>query len=255
MMEDGEIYSVSAAESYGDYKAASLTRPAYIHEWIKDNINLAQIEKFHAVYDNGLRAILFFMVTTGNTEVDTCLAYFIDRGAQRGWAILQNETYTSGYDCSCSAQVREGVGDWKIYTGGYGGYVWSLNESSRNDNGNPFYGGITTPWLSMEDARISKRFDNLFIVTSEDNYNLLANYSVDGTYIGQLSLSTSASGTKLDDFMLDDDYLAESSIADNIGRIGIIGKRIKFEIFNSELNEDFIMSQLLIDFIPTGANI
>ena len=32
MMEDGEIYSVSAAETYGDYKAASLTRPSYMQE-------------------------------------------------------------------------------------------------------------------------------------------------------------------------------------------------------------------------------
>ncbi|MGB2809465.1 MAG: hypothetical protein WBC22_17115, partial [Sedimentisphaerales bacterium] len=97
MMEDGEIYSVTAAEAYGDYKAASLTRPSFIHEWIKTYIKLSAIADFHATYDPVIRAIKIFVVRVGETECNTALCYFIDREPSKAWVILDNQDYESGY--------------------------------------------------------------------------------------------------------------------------------------------------------------
>ena len=44
MMEDGEIYSVTAAETYGDYRAASLLRPADMNSWLGNGPVLASID-------------------------------------------------------------------------------------------------------------------------------------------------------------------------------------------------------------------
>jgi len=40
MTEDGTIYSVVASESYGDYKKQTLTRAAFVDEWIRSNVRL-----------------------------------------------------------------------------------------------------------------------------------------------------------------------------------------------------------------------
>lgn len=253
MMEDGEIYSVTTAQQYGDYKAASLTRPSYMHEYIADYINLTAIDDFHAVYDSKLRAVLFFMVSTGETEVDTCLAYFIDKPPQSAWSTFNNIVYDSGYKAASSAPVLAATGDNQIYTGGYNGWVWNLNTSARNDNDNGYYGGITTPHLSFEDARIHKRYDNLFVVTTEESYNLQVRWAMDGLRQSAIELSSSGTGVKLGTFMLDTDTLADQTISDSLSRLGAIGKRIQVEVYNDTVNEDFLLSQLLIDFIPIGA--
>jgi hypothetical protein len=53
--------------------------------------------------------------------------------------------------------------------------------------------------------------------------------------------------------MLDTDYLVEPTIDDDFGRLGQFGKRLQLEVYNDSVNEDFLLSQVLIDFIQTGA--
>jgi hypothetical protein len=61
MMEDGNIYSISSVQDYGDYRRASLTRPAHIDKWINDYVDLSAIADFHVVHDEELRAVKWFM--------------------------------------------------------------------------------------------------------------------------------------------------------------------------------------------------
>lgn len=134
MMEDGEIYSVAAVQSFGDYKAASLSRPSFIHNYIADNVDLTQIDTFHSMYDPALRAIFFFVMRNGQTRIDTALVYFIDRDVKEAWSVHDNLVSVSGYSAFCSFLVRESAGIYKVYTGGYAGFIWKLNQTARSDN-------------------------------------------------------------------------------------------------------------------------
>lgn len=88
MTEDGEIYSVTAAQSYGDYKAASVSRPSFINQWIADNVDLTLAkDQFHAVFDPALRAVKIFVVRQGEVNIDTALIYFIDRNPAEAWSV------------------------------------------------------------------------------------------------------------------------------------------------------------------------
>ena len=73
MSEDGEIYSVITTQTTGDYRAVSLTRPAHIHTWIADNVDLTKIDDFHMVFDPVLRTIKVFVIRTGFSNVETVL--------------------------------------------------------------------------------------------------------------------------------------------------------------------------------------
>jgi len=253
MMEDGDIYSVTAAETYGDYKAASLTRPSYMHEWIKEYVNLGCIADFHALYDPVLRCILFFVARAAETEVNTALAYFIDKPPNKAWTILDNQDYESGYSALCSAKARAGAGKWKIYTGSYGGRIWKLNEENRNDNGNGYVSGIRGASNAFGNARQTKRYDRIKVIsTSEGACAVTMRWWIDGGLAGTKDIALAIDGDPLGSFELGTGVLGGPNILENNVDIGAIGKRIQAEAYNSTANEDFFLSQFLFDFMPLG---
>lgn len=254
MMEDGEIYSVTAAESYGDYRAASLARPSFIHEWIKKYVALGYIDNFHAVYDPTLRAILFFVVRVGETEINTALAYFIDREPAKAWTILDNQDYESGYSALSSCLVRQSAGVWKIYTGSYAGRIWRLDIANRNDNSEAFLSGYRSPLMPFDNPRQSKRYDKIRIIsTSEGTCDATARWWVDNVLIDSETLTFAADGDPLGGFELGTGVLGGASILENTVKLGKIGKRIQIELVSNVADHDFFFSQILIDHILLGA--
>ena len=257
MTEDGTIYSVTTAQNYGDYKKASLTRTSplgspFMDEYIRDNIKLSAIADFHAVYDPVLRSIYFFVVRSGQTVVDTALCYFIDRLPDNGWVVKDNINFDSGFKASSSAAVLKATGDIKIYTGGFSdGFVWELETANKNDNGNPYSSGFKTPRGGLGNPRLTKRFDNTrILVEVEGGYSLFVDIWVDGTYIGQKSVSLVGSGDVYGTAVYGTARYAGIEIVEVMFSIGKVGKRIEYHIFNNNLNEDFFVSQILTDFKP-----
>jgi len=260
MMEDGEVYSVLVAQTAGDYKAASLSRPSFIHTWIKANVDLSKIADFHANYDPLLRAIRIWVVRQGQTTIDTNLVYFIDRPVDAAWSIHDNQTSTSGHKAYCSGVIRQTVtGNYKLYTGDYAGFLWKIEEATRSDNGIGYYAGIRTPHLSFDAGdtgltRIRKRFDRGWVLTApKGNHNLNISILLDGSDSITSSVSLQGAGGVLGSFVLGTDKLGGNEILDREYDIGMAGKRLQTELYNSNAGQDFFISQLMFDFVPLGA--
>jgi hypothetical protein len=251
MMDDGTIYSVAAVQEFGDYKIASITKPSWIDKWIRENTDLGKINQFHGVYDPELRIIRFFVVRSGQTNIDTCLVYNIDKGPEEGWVIHDNQTNASGFDASCSAVVlRVPAEDHStyIYTGDYLGNVWELEEGPRNDNGEAYFAGFKTARLNFANARVTKKYRRGWLITEEKgDYNLFINTWVDGVSLAQQTVDLSGAGALWGTMVWGSFTWAGDALIDQPFDIGTKGKRIQFEIFNSNVNEDFFVSQMLID--------
>ena len=251
MMDNGEIYSISAAEKYGDYETASLTRPSFMHEWIKKYINLSKINDFHAIYDPVLRAVKFFVVRTGESNIDTTLCYFIDRPPDKAWVILSNQNHESGYSARSSALIEVLTGTWKVYTGSYNGKIWKLGETNRNDNGNPFVSIYKTPLLSFDNVREHKRYDRIKIVSiAEGICSATFTWWIDGVLKNSKDIEFSAGGDVLGSFILGTSTLGGLNILESSVSLGYTGKRIQIEAKSNTANEDFFLSQFLVDFVP-----
>lgn len=256
MTEDGTIYSVTATQTYGDYKKASLTRPNFIDQWIRDNVRLLSVQDFHMVYDPVLRAIYIFVVRTGQTEIDMALVYFTDRGPIDGWIIKDNMISDSGYHCSASALVRKAVGDNKIYTGGWDdGYVWELETTSQSDNGAAYSAGFKTPRFHMSDMRLTKRFDTGWIVAAEQGSSvLLVDIWIDGLFISQevVDLASGGTGGVYGTGVYGTGVYGGVELIQQSFPINWEGERLELHIHNDNADSDFFITLLMIDFEALG---
>lgn len=253
MAEDGEIYSVAAVQDFGDYKLASITRPAKMDRWIRENVDLTDIDRFHGVYDPKLRAARFFVVRAGQSAVDTCLKYYIDRPADQAWAVDDGIEVASGYDASCAAVVRSTTGTYEVWTGDHVGFLWKLERTNKNDADMGYTAGFKTPHLAMEDPRIVKRFDRgILTVRPEGDYDLSIKVYVDGDFMDTKTVSLAGGGAVYGAGVYDTDVYGGTDLIEGDFDLGYIGKRIQFEIYNSTVNQDFFVSGLMVDVKPLG---
>lgn len=254
MQEDGEIYSVTAVQSYGDYKTASISRPAFMHAWIKDNVNIALIDQFHAIYDRTLRAIKFFIVRNGMSVVDTALVFFIDRPPAQAWAIHDNLLFPSGYSASCSFEVRESAGIYTIYTGDYAGWLWKTEQSAKNDNGSGYNCQFKTPPLTFDNPRVLKKYRRgKIIFAAPGNYNVNLRWWVDNVEQAPRIVTFMNLGSVYDGAAFDTGTYAGPNVADADFELGAIGKRLQLQLENSVPDQDFFVSKIMIDNEVLGA--
>lgn len=253
MTEDGEIYSVITAQEFGDYKSASLTSASFVSRWIRENVNLSAIAKFHAVYDSVLRAIKFFVVRTGQSTVDTALVYFIDRGISNGWMIHSNQEAVSGYSASASAEILQSAGNFEINTMDYSGFQWRLEQTNKNDDSAAYPSLFRTPRLAFGDPRSDKNYLQGWLITqAEGTHSLSIKTWVDGRPKATQTVDLTPTGDVFGTGVFNTAVFGEDSMIDKPFPIHDYGKRIQYEIFNNNANEDFFISQILTDFRPIG---
>jgi hypothetical protein len=235
MTDTGDIYSVNAAQQYGDFQQASLVRPSFIHKWILDNVDLAYIANFHAIYDPSIRAIKFFVTSEGSSTNDMALVYFVDRGPVDGWMVHDNADNDSGYNALSAAMIYVGAGNYEMYTGDYTGQVWSLEQTTKSDNSLYYYAGFKTPLNGLTENRGNKNFKRGFLI------------------VDPVDTETIAVIPTVDDVELNEELISVESGKKNYEfNIGFNGKRIQYEIYNKAAGEDFFISQVLTDLRPLG---
>jgi len=268
MMEDGEIYSVIAVQESNDYKRASLTRPAGIDDWIRNNLNLSKIEKFHSVYDPVNRLIKFFVVRGVGSSVDTALVYNIDRPPDQAWAIHDNLDYASGYNAASSILVKDTSERFRIYTGGTDGNIWDLETKRTNDDGNGYEFKFATPFFSpMPNRRVNYSFAMAGVtVKASGNYNLNYEIWIDAALFasGTINLMGVSSvwgptdpnagvwgptDTNASKWGVSREFI------DKLFDIGSEGKRIKLVFSNSNAEEDIFVTKIFLDFKPLGTRV
>lgn len=249
MAEDGDIYSILAVQQYGDYQAASISRPSFMHTWISKNVDLSSINDFHATYDPAIRAVKFFVKLIGKSTNDTALVYFVDRDPKEAWAIYDNDVSNSGYKASASALVRKSDKSYVVYTGGYSGEVWSLETSTKSDGVNGYTFSPKTPYLTFGDARKKKLYTNgRLTLIQRGDFDLTIRWWVDSSPQPDILLSPTTVGGVYGSGVYGSSVYGGEDIIDSEFELGQIGSRISLQFVNSDPGEDFFMSAGYVDF-------
>lgn len=253
MSKDGTIYSLTAVQQYGNYKLAELSRPSFIDRYIREEVNLSSIDDFHMVFDKEIRAVRIFLIRSGQTTVDSSLVYFVDKAPNEAWMIQDNQQATSGFSASCSFQVYAS-GRQRVYTGDYSGFVWKLEENNKNDDSKSYYAGFKTVNFNMDNPRSLKFFRSAKIITEPEGSTtqIQVNWWVDGIFQGTILVSLDGGSSTYGSGQYGTARYGGNDFIENTFELGMAGKRIQFELFSNDVNEDFFLSQMLVDHEGIG---
>lgn len=260
MMEDGDIYEVVRAQQIRDYDRASITRPWFIHRWIKDNVDLTKIDNFFMAYDPQIDALKIFVTLQGRSQNTCALVYYLPNTLwpEGKWAPphdAEDNPTASGYNAASGANVWVSKGERRLYTADYAGRVWALEKSSKSDNGNAYKSVVDTPQLDLELPRNIKLFEDLRLdYKSRGSYSIALTPIIDSVNQTVQTVTLTASGAGLGAFVLDTDTLGAASISEGGTVLGYEGRYIRVQISNAGAGEDYFVSYLLVDFLDHGAN-
>lgn len=265
MAEDGTIYSLQGIIATGSYASNQLARPAYVDKFIRDNIALSNIQNFHCCFDRKLRAVKFFMQEGGSAN-NIALLYFVDRPPNQAWIIHDNENFPSGYNATCSFEVRNGPGDWQIWTGDNQGLLWKLEQSIRHDDdvntgptaaaGNSYPTRIKTIRQDLGSPRAWKHFRGLiFRGSASGQVDFTMRKWIDGVRQEDSTFQINGSGASFDSAIFDTDVFAGDSLVPAMIDVGYYGRDAQFEFVNDTAGQDFFLSELLYLYQPRGIRI
>lgn len=252
MSEDSHVFQLNAVFNTGDYEAVSLAKPSYIDRYLREIATIDTINEWNCAYDRKLRAIKFFVRTSGAAP-DTALVYFIDRDPTIAWAIHDNLNYASGYNASASFSYRKAVGDWRIRTGDSSGRIWELESTSRDDNSNSYENRFKfKPW-EFDNPVMWKYFRKIIArVRSVSNATFTVRIWVNGIRKSDVTLDVSGSGSMFDTALFDDAVFADDVISFEPFDIGHYGFSLQIEFVNDVAGQDYIFSELVIPVKEEG---
>ena len=258
MAEDGLIYDLSGVLTTGAYNAAPLNRPAFVDKFIRDNVNLGNIQNFHVAYDRKLRALKWFM-QQGGTANNIALTYFVDKPATSAWIIHNNTNGDSGYNATCSCEVRNNPGDYQVWTMDKIGNLWKLEQTSRDDNGLAYPTVIMTKAQdlgSQDMPRNNKHWQAIALRgQSSGAVDFTIYMFVEGVSLGSQSFALKGSGATFDSAHFDVDSFATDLVTTDPIYMGFYGRDLQLQLVNNEAGQDFFLSEILYFVKPLGIKV
>jgi len=255
MTEDGLIYDLIGVLTTGGYNATALNRPAFVDKYIRDNVNLGSIQNFHAAYDRKLRAIKFFMQSGGNGN-NIALTYFIDKQPTSAWIIHNNTASNSGYNATCSAEVRVTPGNYQVWTMDSSGNVWALEQTSRDDNGQPYPICIATKAQDLEDPRSVKHYMAICLRgQASGTVNFTMYPFVEGQALGPQTFQLNGTGATFDSATFDNSFFSTDLVTSAPVYIGVYGRDLQIQLFETETGVDFFLAEILYLVKPLGIKV
>jgi hypothetical protein len=267
MAEDGLIYNLSGVLTTGAYNAAPLNRPAFVDKFIRDNVNLGNIQNFHVAYDRKLRALKFFMQEGGSAN-NIALTYFIDKQPTSAWIIHNNPNGNSGYKATCSCEVRNAPGDYQVWTMDGIGNLWKLEQTSRDDNGVAYPTIIMTKAQDLGGSGQNYQTGTYGMPRNNKHWMAIAlrgqasgtvNFTiymfVEGIALGSQTFSLMGSGATFDSAHFDVDTFATSLVTTSPIYMGFYGRDLQLQFVNNTAGQDFFLSEILYFVKPLGIKV
>jgi hypothetical protein len=255
MAEDGLIYNLSGVLTTGAYNAAPLNRPAFVDKFIRDNVNLSNIQNFHVAYDRKLRALKFFMQEGGNKN-NIALTYFIDKRPESAWIVHNNTASASGYNAVCSCEVRVSAGNYQVWTMDMTGNIWGLEQPSRDDNGNSYPVIINT---KAQDLNVPRNNKHWHAMALRGDASGTANFTiypiVEGQAIASRTFSMGGSGSTFDNALFNYATFAVNLITSPPFNLGFYGRDLQLQLIENEVGVDFFLAELLYMVKPLGIKV
>jgi hypothetical protein len=267
MTEDGLIYDIIGVLTTGGYNAIPLDRPAFVDKFIRDNVNLGNIQNFHACYDRKLRCIKWFMQEGGSNN-NIALCYFIDKPPTSAWIVHSNTNYVSGYNSAASCEMRVTPGNYQVWTIDYNGAVWGLEQTSRDDNANPYPVIINTKAQDLGSAGqnyqtgtygMPRNNKHWLACALRGDFTGTANFTiyptVEGTTLQSQPFTVGSNASEFNMATFDNSTFAVDILTTAPMTLGVYGRDLQLQFIENEIGVDYMLSELIYFVKPLGIKI
>lgn len=191
---NGSVHSLKATAAYGDYNQAWLSYP--INKYMQENLNNSRARFFCAATDPN-RGYVWIGVTVSGQTTNTRYLIMDYR------FMSQNEAYPrwSYWDSrafACINLVRDTQRP-RLMAGGYDGFVYKLDQTTRSDSGSAINMNAQTPSLTYGEEWLLKNLAGAGVSLNALNNNpLMFTWLLDGVTSQSTTVTQGATGGLFD---------------------------------------------------------
>lgn len=244
----GNFHFLSATNEFGDVKGQSLSTAHEFGTFMRENVNLANLDQCRSVWYDAKREAHFCVAASGTTN-NRRVVVDLNRPDLARFRWSDRDT------CTAAWLKQDGDNIPRLTLGDDIGFVWNLDTDNRAKDGSGYNAVFQTPHndLSTLDpslAALDKNWEFLeLIINPKGNWNLAVDIVVDGAVKQTVNFTMGTTGSTLGSFVLGTDKLAGAEVL-NVKhdlRVGS-GKRISLVGRQSGSGQDFSVAKFLIYF-------
>lgn len=251
MDASGSFHLLSAVSEFADIRASNISQRVWLDEWVRRNVNLAQLTNVQAAYYPSKREAHFAVAGAGATTNSMRIIW--DFNAQ-----LPRAHYSNLVTAQSVWTYLDSNGTPRLRTGSNTGYVRNMDQSGKTLNGGAYesyfrsanvdfsdLGGGNNPELSAR--RKNGRFLEV-VVEPTGNWDMTVECYHDGDLAETLTFNQGSTGVALGTFVLGTNTLGGSTILNKKRRMTGSWRRISLAGRNSGAGQDFSISRFIVHF-------
>ena len=173
---NGSVHSLKATAAFGDFNQAFLSYP--INKYLQENLNHSRA-RYTVTATDPNRGYVWIGVTPSGKLTNTRYLIMDYR------FLSQNESYPrwSYWDSRPFASINlvRDLERPRLMAGGYDGFIYKLDQTTRSDNGVAINMNVMTPALTYGDEWILKNLSNVGVsINAYNNNPIFLSWSRDG---------------------------------------------------------------------------
>lgn len=246
----GTVHSLKATSSYGDYNQSFLSYP--INTYVREELNHNR-SRFWGAATDSLRGYTLINITrSGQSVNDRCLMLdwrFMAQGEQwPRWALWDFPSFAS------IALAVDTNNRPRLFAGGYDGFVYKLDQTTRTHNSTSINYNWVTPFLSYGGEFYLKTINVLSLGIAPKNGNDITIGWTRDNEAQQTTTVSQTAGAQLDTFVLDTDVLGGSSFQPRFTELEEGGefRSIQYEVIENVVASDVEIHNLGASITQSG---
>lgn len=247
----GSVTSLQTTNAYGDLTAGDIYARNKVENYFRQELNPAGYSSTQALYYPEKKTLYFSNKSQGSNNVNRLVSVNFGQDTPRFTLETKDQP-------NCLALRRDSNGIERPMYGANDGFVYLMDQNVYNVGGNSAYiGEFQTPYIdfSFADQSLggkSKLFDQLEVnYVQTGNWAFYIDVYIDNAFSETLTFSQ-FKGATIGSFILDQDSLG--GIGTKRIRLPLhgSGRAISFRVYNGNLDQNFIIERLIVQFRPSG---
>lgn len=248
----GNVHLMSATNAFGSVETSNVTQAAEMSQFVRDNVAITSIKRAAGIWYGAKQQAIFALPGLGGT--DNNIQLVIDMSNPQ----VPVRFFISRRDTPVSMWIKADVfGVYKPVQGDNLGFVWLMDQASRNKDGAAYTMNFETANmdLSTADPRLAtmnKTGDFLeLIFEPQGDWDLAVTIFWDDVPGPPLLFAMGGTGAALGVFTLDTDALSSNSIRAIRKRIAGSGRRFRLIANNTGIDQNVAISDFYLSFRAT----